>query len=366
MSKFFAFLSLSLIQLGLFAQDNLEDTIIYQPKDWYSTVDTMSYHLERVANVYNESKFGFRQPRSGSAYAGMTVFNPTTGQREYLINELSDALDPGQEYEITYYVCLSQYSDHWTGSLGAHLANKYKENKDDLYNSLSPQVNVTDHEVLSTSTRWKKVTGTYKANGGEKFLYLGTFGELEANKDAKPINLDYAHYFIEDVSVKNVNGGKNLVVNGSFEDYEIYQPKKLEEEEDDFVDVEIVTLADIKVEEIQVDQKIVLNNILFETGKSILLAESYQELDHLIEVLNENPTLHIKITGHTDNVGSEEFNQQLSGERALSVVDYLLTKDIDTDRLGSEGHGSAEPVRSNRTEEGRRLNRRVEFTVVKL
>jgi CubicO group peptidase (beta-lactamase class C family)/outer membrane protein OmpA-like peptidoglycan-associated protein len=110
---------------------------------------------------------------------------------------------------------------------------------------------------------------------------------------------------------------------------------------------------------------IVLENVLFETDKSILLKESCVTLDKLVNQLLLNKTMKIEIRGHTDNVGDSISNQKLSEERAKAVVDYLISKNIDKSRLSYKGFGSKQPIVSNDTEEGRKENRRVEFIILK-
>jgi CubicO group peptidase (beta-lactamase class C family)/outer membrane protein OmpA-like peptidoglycan-associated protein len=113
------------------------------------------------------------------------------------------------------------------------------------------------------------------------------------------------------------------------------------------------------------EKSIVLKNVLFETGKSTLLKESYEALDTLVKQLQLNKTMKIEICGHTDNVGDSISNQKLSEERAKAVVDYLISKNIDKSRLSYKGFGSEQPIASNDTEEGRKKNRRVEFIILK-
>lgn len=122
---------------------------------------------------------------------------------------------------------------------------------------------------------------------------------------------------------------------------------------------------DLYLVPIEVGSTVRLNNIFFETGKAELKTESYFELDRVIKVLNENPKMTIEISGHTDNVGDKSFNKTLSQKRADAVVAYLLSKGINKDRLLSKGYGMEKPVADNETDEGRALNRRVEFTILK-
>ena len=86
-------------------------------------------------------------------------------------------------------------------------------------------------------------------------------------------------------------------------------------------------------------------------------------MEDLATFLNENEGVTIRITGHTDNVGTDEANQKLSEGRANAVKKELIRRGVDPDRMEAEGKGESEPVATNDTEEGRQLNRRVEFTI---
>jgi CubicO group peptidase (beta-lactamase class C family)/outer membrane protein OmpA-like peptidoglycan-associated protein len=110
---------------------------------------------------------------------------------------------------------------------------------------------------------------------------------------------------------------------------------------------------------------IVIENVLFETGNANLLKESYVALDTLVKQLQLNKKMKIEVCGHTDNVGDSISNQKLSEERAKTVVEYLISKNIDKSRLSYKGFGSDQPIESNDTEEGRKKNRRVEFIILK-
>ncbi|MBL7910539.1 MAG: OmpA family protein [Bacteroidia bacterium] len=116
---------------------------------------------------------------------------------------------------------------------------------------------------------------------------------------------------------------------------------------------------------IETGQVIRINNIFFETGKSVLKQESFFELDNLAKLLTDNPSMEIFIAGHTDNVGNDEYNNKLSKERAAAVVTYLTGKNIIATRLTSDGFGKTKPVADNSNEDGKALNRRVEFTINK-
>lgn len=115
---------------------------------------------------------------------------------------------------------------------------------------------------------------------------------------------------------------------------------------------------------IEVGRPIRLNNVFFDTAQTTLLPESSRELDRLVTLMHERPALVIEVRGHTDAVDDDAFNARLSEGRAAAVVTYLTTAGVAPARLRSRGYGEAAPVASNATDEGRALNRRVEFVIV--
>lgn len=108
---------------------------------------------------------------------------------------------------------------------------------------------------------------------------------------------------------------------------------------------------------------VILRNVFFETGSAALRSESTAELDRLLDLLHSNNNLRIQINGHTDNVGSDASNQQLSEARAKAVYDYLCGKGLAANRLKYKGYGETKPIETNDTDEGRTSNRRTEFIV---
>lgn len=119
---------------------------------------------------------------------------------------------------------------------------------------------------------------------------------------------------------------------------------------------------------IEEEEQEVLNtafeNLEFETGSDVIAASSYESLDELAELLKKKPEYRLKISGHTDNVGSEESNMKLSEKRSKSVSRYLNNKGVDTSNFIVEWFGESKPIYPNDTKEGRQKNRRVEMEVV--
>ena len=107
-----------------------------------------------------------------------------------------------------------------------------------------------------------------------------------------------------------------------------------------------------------------IENLFFATARTIILPESKQSMDDLAQFMLDNPTVEIRIIGHTDSVGNSRSNKALSEGRANAVRRELIKRDIAADRIEAEGHGEDEPIAPNATEEGRALNRRVEFMII--
>ena len=120
---------------------------------------------------------------------------------------------------------------------------------------------------------------------------------------------------------------------------------------------------EVVLEKINIGASISMKTVRFESGSSEL-ADGYQtDLTRLVLWLKSNPSSNVEIIGHTDNIGSNAFNLELSTARALSVVNFLISNFINPERLTYSGLGSLAPLESNDTEEGRAANRRVEIVV---
>ncbi|HPU46354.1 MAG TPA: OmpA family protein [Bacteroidales bacterium] len=125
-----------------------------------------------------------------------------------------------------------------------------------------------------------------------------------------------------------------------------------------------VIKLEMEVQPIEVGKHYRLHNIYFAFNSADILANSQKVLDEFIVFLNDHPTLQIGIEGHTDNVGSDEFNLILSENRAKAVYNYLVNNGIDANRLQYKGFGESSPIATNDTEEGRAMNRRTEFVIL--
>jgi OOP family OmpA-OmpF porin len=121
---------------------------------------------------------------------------------------------------------------------------------------------------------------------------------------------------------------------------------------------------DLYLVPIEVGQIVRLNNVFFDFDKWDLRPVSFIELNRVVKMLNDNPAISIELGAHTDAKGSDEYNIKLSHNRAQSAMQYILSKGIAPERVSFKGYGETVPVATNETDEGRQLNRRVEFKIL--
>jgi len=196
-------------------------------------------------------------------------------------------------------------------------------------------VNEVDR-ILNDTKGWTEIQGEFVAEGGERFLTIGNFYSFNKSNVVSTTNtntpLQGAYYYIDDVEVICLDSIDN-------------PPAKVQKT-------------------VPVGKVVVLENIFFATGESEVLQQSYNELMNLKAMLEDNPSMQIELRGHTDNQGTQEYNQKLSEARAKAVLDYLVDRGIDRKRLSCVGYGKSMPVADNATAEGRQKNRRVEYRIV--
>jgi len=129
-------------------------------------------------------------------------------------------------------------------------------------------------------------------------------------------------------------------------------------------EVDFASISEEEVANMVVGSKISLRHVYFNVGSSDLSADSKDELEKLAHLMTTHPNMKIEVAGHTDNTGNEESNVTLSHKRALSITNDMVAHGININRLVSKGYGSEFPVADNTTDNGKKLNRRIEFEIL--
>lgn len=309
---------------------------------------------------------GVQKANSGKCYAGFYLFSHHD-YREFLLTQLMSPLTGGVKYDLTFYLSLADYSRATIEQIGVcFLKGSVTYTSSGYITGLKPNYIKINEEVGTDTVEWHKITLEYKARGGEQYLLIGSFeeGKIEATNVKAPKNSHTrinqrtdrdAYYYIDDVSLR-----RQPPVYVAYFDT-IVKPKIDTIKPTVMSNPTIDSSGNSLSMENAFEKPLVLNNVLFETGEAKLLPTSFTELDSVAVYLKSKSLLKIEIAGHTDNKGSETVNQTLSEKRAQAVADYLVSKGIEPTRITYKGYGSQKPITTNDTEEGRKLNRRVEF-----
>lgn len=304
---------------------------------------------------------GKQKPRSGDNMAGIKTYGKggtDTFWHEYLMVELDSVLIPGQKYYAEFYAARAVRSDMASNNIGMYFSDTAVVTRDRMPLFFTPQINA-EEIVQSRWNMWKKISGVFIPDSEKKFLIIGNFYNDDVTLVNKfPEGQGGAYYYIDDVLVRRAKPTEELTPQPK--ESIKPRPKRILEK------TEIISTTEIKLDSIdyKVGNTITLENIFFEFDKATILPESEPELKKLKDILSDYPHLTIQISGHTDNVGSDKYNEKLSEARAKSVVEYLLKEKVESSRLTYAGYGSARPIATNLTDEGRAKNRRVEFTVI--
>jgi outer membrane protein OmpA-like peptidoglycan-associated protein len=257
---------------------------------------------------------------------------------EYLETKLSDTLIKDQEYLVEYYMSKAERSLGSVKEFGVLFSDKISMGITGIGIPNRPSIENIKKHGFRKKIKWMKFSAVYKAKGGETVLILGYFN----HKNVKRFK-GYAHYYIDDVSVFPLASNTFLKSEKNINDTATTAVKSN-------------TLP-------RLNESIKLKNVFFETNESKLLESSFAELDLLVNQLNQFNQTTIAIAGHTDDTGDEIQNRDLSTARAKAVADYLIAKEIDSERIIYKGLGSSKPIANNNTIEGKQQNRRVEFVL---
>ena len=289
---------------------------------------------------------GYQKARTGNGYAGIYIYFKKN-YREYVQGSLKSTLKRGNKYQVKFHISLAENSRYALKELGIMMTSKKANFKPNT--NINAKLIAKHHpslafrptfskEFYDNDKEWIEVSFTYTAEGFENYFAIGNFNTNSNTKKSKARQTKYesfSYYYIDDVSIEPLE--KEYI-------------KEIEE--------------NIEEPIIKVNEVYTFKNVLFEFDKAELLDVSKEELNQLYNHLSKNSNLSIEIYGHTDNVGLDKRNKELSKQRAKSVADYLISHGLNVSKIKSFGFGSSQPISDNETEEGRQLNRRVEFKLI--
>ena len=358
-----------LLNIFLFSILNVVSQELIQNGDFELTTRETNYflfgvfkywHNPTLASTDYQSKshhwsFSVLYPHSGENYMGI-VAGTGYNYSEYGTNKLLKELKKDSLYCLTMYVYLSPESTISTYGIEALFTKKrikvftFKS----LREKYKPDI-IVGNSYIKNKSKWMKISGIYKAKGGEKYVTIGNFSKSDSIvfpgllRESKIIE---CYLLIDDVSLMPIHDSSVCDCNIKRMSIESVKNDSITKETQDRVIFREGTILSLK-------------NLQFDTDSYEIKPRSYDELDKLYSLLKDNHRIKITVNGYTDNVGSEKRNIYLSKMRAKAVMEYLVKKGIEPERISYKGYGEDNPIMSNETKEGRATNRRVEIEFIK-
>lgn len=322
-----------------------------------TTPDHFSTTLDPECWAHPRQHSGGKQStHSGQGMVGIKTYgkgNTPTFWHEYVQAELKEPLQAGVRYIAEVWALRAVKSNDASNNIGLLFTEAPISTRDRLPLHITPTVN----EEKLIKGGWHKVRGVFDATGTERFVIIGNFyGDDATQHERQPQGERGAYYFIDDVSVRVAPPGTALTPKPK----ESLPPPPRPVVPDHVSS----TAVDIHQVEPAVGTRVRLDNVQFEFDKAELLPGYEKELEKLVDLMTDFPYLRVEIEGHTDDQGSDEYNLKLSDARAKAVVDYLLKKKVEQERLSWKGYGESKPLAPNDSEANRAINRRVEFRVI--
>jgi OmpA-OmpF porin, OOP family len=307
-------------------------------KGWYNpssgTPDYFNKCSTELAGV-PRNWAGFAEPASGKAYVGLYLWQADNSNfREYLQTELTRPLQKAK-YRIEFYLNLASNAAYAIDRIGLLLTDSSFFIPNDKIIEQSPTISIVCDTLLTSSIgTWKRFAIEYNARGGERFLTIGNFFDnthtrsqkIKMGLSANSMLSNHAYYFLDNVSIQ---------------------------------DAGINELRPVK--EFELNKVYLISDINYQFGSHELQASAFPLLDSAYNYLKRNPSVRLTVNGHTDHIGSSQFNADLSLRRARSVKEYLVLKGIDASIIQLFGFGETRPITTETTEEARMKNRRVEL-----
>lgn len=357
------------------------------------------YHFENKMIVRN-SKMRYEWVN------GLCLIQPTAS--EYMLVKLNEPLKAGETYHLSLDVLIN------TPSVGyiprtAIIPHFHVHFTDSAYPVYTRTKIYTDNVIpfdisnLNPSDSFTRMATTFTAQGNEQYMVIGNFfpevmlekdywtnqydmakggvlteytrlsmappsGKMEfdlkkAMKQADKRSKKYNKWYKRQLDSLDKVYTKILAEVPTIEldryDTRVYFDNILLVAEQDYT--EELVAEDENKPEFEENTYYRFNFVVFETNRSTLLPQSFVELDYVVQILNKYSEFAIELTGHTDSINTEAYNMRLSVDRAKACAEYMTKKGIDAKRISYFGKGEEEPIAPNDTEEGRQMNRRVEF-----
>ena len=294
--------------------------------------------------------FGYQKAREGEGYVGMAVFSATkTNYREYLQIKLERPMVEGDMYCFEIFISPADYDLYVCDGFGAYFSEKRPIGDASNVIKVRPQFYNPQLHMLDETEQWTMISDVFVAEGGEEYLTIGNFRpdnhmkilKRTAEEGARSSN-EWAYVYVDDIRLKPVASRDECsCVNDLIKENVTDPPMELSE-----------------VREIS------FQAVLFDFDENYLTEKAKSDLNKVVRTMLKSSSIYMEIIGHTDIIGGDGYNVELSEARAKEVIRYMVSKGIDESRLKMRYYGSQMPAADNTTAEGRAQNRRVEFQIL--
>ncbi len=377
----FVFINLSLISIAQDKNGNMvknydfeltEKKMIKKPgmldefcQDWFSptqaAADIFASGIKSDKMRVPDNMYGNENAYSGDCYAGFRAYSKDKKlPRSYVSIKLAKMLSPGKQYCVRINVSLADYSKYAVNNLGIYIANKkyIQSNTSDIIKKA--QILQKTNKVMNNTEGWETICGTFVATGREKYLLIGNFErneKLKIEKMKKPEGMVdaqkyHAYYYLDDVEVTEINSKAQCVCT-----------------KEDIKEPEIIYSYTIKITDDMTPEDIINQyRVYYANLKYPVNAIGKRDLNKLVVLLQQNPSIKINVVGHCTQEEVDEGKissryRELGKKRAEQVTKYLVDHGISASRISTNSLEETSPASTRTTPLSQAQNRRVEISV---
>lgn len=335
----------------VYCPSNFNQTQLNLVKEWIQPTGATPDYFNACSKKAGvpRNMFGEQEAREGDGYLGIVTYTPSQrNYREYVQTKLSRPLKSGELVCVEYHISPGDGARYVTDGFGAHFSNTRVKDSRQKRLPVTASVDNPRLHIIDKFEVWTKVSDVYTARGGEQYLTFGNFkpdretNVLRREDPEVSIESEWSYIYLDEVVVKPVEHREDCSCVNDIIRENVHEPP-------------------LQLEEVR---ELRFGAIQFDFDRAALTDSARAELDDIVKTLDRGTTAFLRVTGHTDVIGSNAYNLGLSQRRADNVLGYLEDKGVDPVRLELEWKGSNDPVADNQTSEGRARNRRVEFEVL--
>ena len=313
------------------------------------SIDVLSYYY----------LFDFPLPEKFN-YVGFALYKKSEPYSEYIQGKLANPLIKGQKYCIKVSIAQPSYSGFSVNRIAFHLSPRTIAINESNESTFKPQVILSTSEV--DNKHFITLCGYFVARGGEQFISIGRFISADKVEIVQRENIPKSDFGIDNSAYYLID---NVDLHEIHDTMECYCKNNIIHLDT----IKIIPKPDLLIvggdlTKLKQGNSVILKNVNFEFDRYELLQSAETTLKTLLNYLNENHDVRLLISGHTDDLGTEEYNLELSNNRAKSVYNWLINSGIDSTRLDYKGFGKSFPLSKETDEKFRALNRRVEVKIV--